>query len=73
MPKVINDSGADYGFYFGGKEFILQKGVNSVSESDYAELLVQPMFKLIVQNGKFKVELAQKVEVKPEVKKVVTK
>ena len=62
MQKVTNNCGSDYGFYLVGEEFILLKGVNSVSESNYAELLKQTVFNFLVDKEKFVVE---KAEVKP--------
>jgi hypothetical protein len=70
MTKVTNNCGSDYGFNFGGELFTLLKGVNNVSESNFAELLKQPMFKLIYEKGKFDVEVEKKVSApKVETKK----
>ena len=51
MQKVTNNCGSDYGFYLVGEEFILLKGVNSVSESNYAELLKQTVFNFLVDRS----------------------
>lgn len=65
MPKVSNKLPYAYGFYFGRREFVLEKGENSISEGTLEELNKNPLFRELNKSGHF-VIATEPIEVKPE-------